>query len=105
MTDVRTQRNRVLAQVLPLLALALVVSGVAAYLLLGPSEVAGWIVAAVGLAIAVAAIVLFHRFPTAEARKLYPPGQLGLARVGFWWLAALSQGPAFIALTLLMDRS
>ncbi|MEU5907384.1 hypothetical protein ABZ780_23825 [Micromonospora sp. NPDC047467] len=105
MTDLRAQRNRALARVLPLLALAFVVSGIAAYLLLGPSEVAGWLVAALGLAIAVTAIVLFHRFPDAETRKRYPPGQLGLARVGLWWLAALSQGPAFIALTLLLDRS
>jgi membrane associated rhomboid family serine protease len=105
MTDLRAARNRALAQGLALLALALVVSAVAAYLLLGPSVAAGWTAALVGLAIAGVAVVLFHRFPDAETRRLYPPGQLGIARVGFWWLAALSQAPAFVALTLLMDRS
>ena len=104
MTDFLAQRRRALAQVFTLLGLAFVVSCVSAYLLVGPSVAAGWVVGLIALALAVVAVAGFHRYPTAEHRARFKPGELGSTRGLAWSLALLSQLPWLIALTVLMDR-
>jgi FtsH-binding integral membrane protein len=104
MTDFMAQRRRALAQLFTLLGLGLFASCFAAYLLLGPSVVAGWIVGFVGLALVVFAVAGFHRFPTRDHYARYKPGELGSTRGLAWSLAFFSQLPFVIALTVLWDR-
>jgi hypothetical protein len=104
MTDFVAQRRRALARVFTLLGLAFVVSCVSAYLLVGPSVAAGWVVGLVALALGVVAVAGFHRYPTAEHRPRFKQGELGSTRALAWSLALVSQLPWLIALTVLMDR-
>lgn len=109
--EFRQRRKRLLNTVWLLLAAAFGTSLIAAFVLLGGDDVttgravAGTLLALVAVGLAGTAVVAIHRFPDPAARASYPPGQLGLARVGVWVLAAMAQGPAFFALTRIIDRS
>ncbi|MEV0717242.1 hypothetical protein [Asanoa sp. NPDC050611] len=103
-TDFMAQRRRALAKLFTLLGLGFAASCFSAYLLVGPSVVAGWIVGLAGLGLVVAAVVGFHRFPTREHYARYRPGELGSTRGLAWSLAFMSQLPFVIALTVLIDR-
>jgi hypothetical protein len=107
MIDALRQRKRQhLTKVFVLLAVAFVLSAGAAFLLVTAGKpasvrgVLGALLALVALALAGAAGIMNHRFPGPADRHLYPPGQLGIARVLGWVLAAFSVGPVFIALTV-----
>jgi len=108
---VRERKRRHLTKVFVLLALAFVLSCVAAFVLLDAGELAsvqgviGALLALIALALAGTAAIANHRFPEPAHRHLYPPGQLGIARVLGWVLAAFCLAPAFIALTVVLDRS
>jgi FtsH-binding integral membrane protein len=112
MIDALRQRKRQhLTKVFLLLAAAFVLSCGAAFMLVSAQEltsalgVIGLLLAVTALALAVASVVSSHRFPEPAYRHLYPPGQLGLFRVGSWILAMFSIGPAFLALLSAVDRS
>jgi hypothetical protein len=107
MIDALRQRKRQhLTRLWLLLGSAFVLSAGAAFLLVTAGKpasvrgVLGALLALVALALAGTAGVMNHRFPDPAHRHLYPPGQLGLARLLVWVLAAFSVGPVFIALTV-----
>ena len=107
----RRRKRQHLTKVFVLLAVAFVLSCGAAFMLIGAHSLAsargvvGVLLAVVALGLAVASVVSSHRFPDPAYRHLYPPGQLGLFRVGSWILALFSLGPAFIASAILLERS
>ncbi|GAA1856324.1 hypothetical protein [Asanoa iriomotensis] len=106
MSDLAGARRQALTRVFTLLGASFVLSCVSAYLLVGPSVAAGWVVGLLALALAVVGVVGFHRFPgpSPSHRSRYGPGELGSTRALAWSLALLAQLPWVIALTVLMDR-
>ena len=109
--DFHRRKRQYLRNLFLLLGSSLVTSAIAAVVLLGADRigsargVVGAVLTLVALGPAAGAVVCAHRFPDPTVRKLYPPGQLGSARVGTWLLAAVCQGPAFLALTVVLDRN
>ncbi|WP_203711276.1 hypothetical protein [Asanoa siamensis] len=102
--DLTAQRRRTQAEMTVTLGVAFLVSCFAAYVLLRLSAVAGFVLGGVALALAVFGVARVHRYPTAEHRARFAPGQLGSFRALTWSLALMTQLPAFIAATVWWDR-